>query len=625
MEEKSALGMYVPIARRSFIGGVAVSAAAATFGTSVDASVGPHSPPVVSPDYPPLRTGLRGQHPGSFETAHLARDGEFGAALDADETGEHYDLIVVGGGISGLSAAYFYRAALGPNCKILILDNHDDFGGHAKRNEFRHDGKIYLSYGGTESIETPFPYSFISLSLLSDLGINPNDYPRFVKSEDNLGRGVFFDRENFMADRIVSGVGSRPWADFFSAAPLKQAVRDELVRLHTERRDFLPALDPLAKADALRKMSYRDFLADHARLSADSLPFFAGMAFRNNMRMDTCPAYSAMRSGAPGFDGMVIAQEPKSEATFFHFPDGNASIARLLVARLIPGVFPDGMNAERIVLAPASYARLDRPESPVRIRLSSTAIRVQHLVKPSDRASEEAVRIVYARDGKKFAATAGNLILACFNSIIPYIVEGLPDQQQEALRYASKVPMQYTNVLVRNWKPWKKLGVRSIEAPNGYHTSIHLDTPLDMGGYRSVEAPDEPVVVQMVRNPNSPGLPRREQHRVGRAEMLTTAFETIEHEVRSQLQRMLGPAGFDARRDILALTVNRWPHGYAYTYDTLGDPEMPDAERPHVIGRRPFGRIAIANADAGASAFTNVAIDQAERAVRECLISRGLN
>jgi spermidine dehydrogenase len=196
--------------------------------------------------------------------------------------------------------------------------------------------------------------------------------------------------------------------------------------------------------------------------------------------------------------------------------------------------------------------------------------------------------------------------------------------EKQALAYASKVPMQYTNVLVRNWEPWRKFGVKSIVAPNGYHTRVSLDIPVSIGRYQFPTNPAEPIVVHMVRNPNNPGLPRKEQHRLGRAEMLATPFERIETEIRSQLARMLGTAGFDARRDILGITVNRWPHGYAYTYDTLSDPDMPEAQRPHVLGRRAFGRITIANADSGAAAFTNVAIDQAERAIQECLSSRGM-
>jgi len=246
---------------------------------------------------------------------------------------------------------------------------------------------------------------------------------------------------------------------------------------------------------------------------------------------------------------------------------------------------------------------------------------VEHTGKPS---GNEGVRVVYVRDGKRAQVIADNVVMACFNNIIRFVVPSLPEDQKQALAYASKVPMQYTNVLVRNWQPWKKLGVSLILAPNGYHTYVSLDIPVSIGDYKCPKDPSEPIIVSMMRNPNQPGLPRKEQHRLGRADMLATPFSKIEAEVRMQLTRMLGSAGFDAKRDILAITANRWPHGYAYTYDTLADPDMPEAERPHVLGRRMFGRIAIANADSAAAAFTNAAIDQAHRAVQECLSSRGL-
>jgi len=577
--------------------------------------------------YPPLRTGLRGQYPGSFEIAHAVRDGQYAAGLDAIDTAEHYDLAIVGAGISGLSAAYLYRKALGPEVRVLILDNHDDFGGHAKRNEFHYGGRTYLSFGGTMSVLTPFPYSHAAKALSEELGIELESFPRYYRPErfKGLSTGVFFDREHFAGERVVAGFGERPWREFFAAAPLSAAVRADLIRIHESTIDYLPHLDPEQKAQALKRMSYRSFLADEAHLAEASLAFFNGMgwSFRNNMQSDTCPAFKAWRGGAAGFAGMKIRAEPEFETPLFHFPDGNASFARLLVSRLVPAVFSGPLNQESVVLARADYSRLDSDDSRTRIRLQSTAVRVEHLREP-DRATERAVRVVCSRGGRLEQMTAANVILACFNNIIPYIVPSLPESQKQALHYASKVPMQITNVLLRTWEPWERLRVHSIHAPNGYHQEAMLDLPTVIGGYESVHEPDQPIVVQMVRNPHRPGVARREQHRLGRADMLATPFEATEREVRQQLQRMLGPAGFDAQRDILALTVNRWPHGYAYTYDTLGDPDMPDSDRPHVLGRRPFGRIAIANADSGAAAFTNVAMDQAERAVSECLASRGL-
>lgn len=628
------------ISRRDFVGGVLITAAlsrakAAAAPPEIRSTPTHHASAVHTAGgaeaseatYPPLRSGLRGQYPGSFEVAHALRDGSYEGDLAAIDTDQHYDLVVVGAGISGLSAAYFYRKALGPKARILILDNHDDFGGHAKRNEFRHEGHTYLSFGGSMSIETPFPYSHTAKSLLAELGVEPSSSKRYAqpKRVQGLGEGVFFDREHFQADKVVSGWGSRPWHDFFADAPVSEAVRDDLTRLHESTKDYLPELDPEQKARALKKMSYERYLLDKAALLPESLPFFAGAgwSFRNNMQMDTCPAYVAWRGGAAGFGGMEIKAEPVFAADEFHFPDGNASIARLLVSRLVPAAISGTPNQDSIIASRVAYPRLDLPENPVRIRLESMVIRVEHLGAP-DRATERALRICYVQDGATKQVTGANAVLACFNQVIPFIVPALPAEQKQALHYPSKVPMQITNVLVRSWEPFRQLRVRSIHVPNGYHQEIQLDTPLSIGGYESVRSPQQPAIVQMVRNPHVPGLPRREQNRLGRADMLATSFEQIESQVRLQLDRVLGPGGFDSATDILGLTVNRWPHGYAYTYDTLGDPEMPDAERPHILGRRPFGRITIANADSGAGAFVNVAIDQAERAVQECLASRGL-
>jgi spermidine dehydrogenase len=627
-------GMSAPISRRDFVGAVSSSAIlgcapariARALEHSTEVAVSASSLSSLSPEsYPPLRTGLRGQHPGSFEVAHQARDGGFAGPLVAEDTGEQFDLVVVGAGISGLTAAHLYRRALGEDRRVLVLDNHDDFGGHAKRNEFHKQGKVYVTLGGAQSIETPFPYSYTAKALLADLGIDPKTYKQYQRSEriQGLGLGVFFDREHFLDDKVVRGYGERPSDVFFADAPLTRAVRTDLIRLHTAREDYLPELDPLAKANALKHMSYQDFLLRRARLLSDSLPFFSGMAFRNNKRVDTCPAYEAWRAEAPGFSGMQIAGQPKTDAEYFHFPDGNASIARLLISKLVPQVFPGAQTQESIVLAPADYGKLDLRENPVRIRLNSTAVRVEHIGAP-DPGTERAVRVVYVQANRTRQVTAANVILACFNNIIPFIVPDLPAEQKEALRYASKVPLMSTSVLVRSWESLQRLGVNAIHAPNGYHTDLWLDTPLSIGGYDSAVDPRQPAVIVMWRNPNKPGLPRREQNRVGRGTMLSETFESIELATRAQLNRMLGKGGFDSRRDIFGLTVNRWPHGYAYTYDTLGDPHLNDADRPHVLGRRMFGRIAIANADSGAAAFANVAIDQAERAVQECLISRGL-
>jgi spermidine dehydrogenase len=246
----------------------------------------------------------------------------------------------------------------------------------------------------------------------------------------------------------------------------------------------------------------------------------------------------------------------------------------------------------------------------VRIRLNSTVVNVKQS------ATKEVV-VSYVRGNKLQSAKASQCVLACYNGMIPYICPELPAKQKEALAYLVKAPLVYTHVAIRNWKSFEKLGVRQIESPGSYHVYTALDFPVSLGDYAFPNKPEGPMVLFMLRTPCSPGLPMRDQNRLGRAELLDTPFSTFERNVRDQLERMLGRAGFDPARDIAGLTVNRWAHGYAYSYNSLFDPDWAEKEKPWVIGRKRFGQIAIANSDAGASAYTDAAIDQAYRAIAE--------
>ena len=378
-----------------------------------------------------------------------------------------------------------------------------------------------------------------------------------------------------------------------------------------------------AQRRLLKKTIYQDYLLRHVGMTTDALPYFLGRGYRNNMRVDTCPAYTAAEHGAPGFDGLALRVPPLWQAPHytFHFPDGNASITRLLAARLVPAVAPQPQTMESVVEAPFDYARLDDGASPVRIRLNSTVVRVSHDGPP---ASAQSITVGYVRDGKVHGVRGRNCVLACWNQVIPYLMPELPRRQREALTGPSKVPMLYTNVFLRNWKAFERLGVSRVRCPGMYHTGFNLDTPVSIGGYRCSQSPEEPIVVHMTRNPNRPGLPRRMQQRAGMEELLSTPFEEIELKIRDQLGRALAGGGFDPSEDILGISANRWPHGYAYTPDTLADPDLPESQQEHVIGRQPFGLVTIANADAGAAAFTNTAIDQAHRSVQEIIRQRGL-
>jgi spermidine dehydrogenase len=630
------LGMRRPITRRDFLNGMAVGIGALGSSGIPSAALGAEGPvPSRHPSagfYPPALTGLRGSQPGAYDVAHALRDGTFwDTAGNPTDTGESYDLIVVGAGISGLAAAYFYRQQAGAKARILIVDNHDDFGGHARRNEFRVGNRLLLSNGGTQSIESPSEYSNVAKGVLKDLGIATKTFYKAYdqKLYSHLGTACFFEKEGFGEDRLVPGMGTVAWPEFLARTPLPEKVRQEIARLYTEKKDYLPGLSRQEKHAHLAKISYATFLTDICQADPAVLPFFH--TYTHDLFAVGIEAISALACfrnpddyGAyryAGFDGMDLGNvEEEGDPYIFHFPDGNASVARLLVRSLLPGSIP-GQTMEDVVTARADYGKLDQKSDPVHIRLNTTAVRVRHSG-PRDAARE--VEVAYVRDGKLQSVKGRACILACYNGMIPHLCAELSETQKEALLYGVKEPFLYTHVAIRNWMAFHKLGIRQIVSPGGYHCFTMLDFPVSLGTYRFPSHPQEPMVLFMLRTPCKPGLPRRDQYRMGRFELIGTPFPTLERNIRDQLQRMLSPGGFDAARDIAAITVNRWAHGYAYEYDSFSDPQWAPDERPCVVGRKQFGRISIANSDAGASAYTNAAIDQAYRAVQEQL-KRGIN
>lgn len=640
------LGMNCGITRRDFLNGIAIGAGAAMLPPHLLAALQHDVDPEKSPDYyPPALTGLRGSHVGSFEVAHSLRDGDFWKkAGRPSPTGEKFDLIIVGGGISGLSAAYFFRKA-NPKARILILENHDDFGGHAKRNEFTIGGRKLLGFGGTFSIESPAPYSSVAKGVIEDLGIDVASYPKYVSKNlyRSLGMrpGIFFDKETFGSDRLVanpapigggeSGDASTNtaalWQVFNENAPLSEAAKQDLRRITFESADYLPGINSGEKKARLARISYAKFLTDVARVSPELVKLYqAAPHGLFGVGIDAVAAQDAWGLGLPGFAGMNLDSHPgrgmnrdaipnaEADRYFFHFPDGNASIARLLVRRLMPAAVP-GNSITDVVTARAEYAKLDEPSSSVRIRLNSTAVAVNHAGKS---ATAREVEVTYSRLGKLYRVQAPHVVLACWNMVIPYICPELPERQKQALHSATKVPLLYTNVALRSWAPFQKLKTSSVYAPGLYHSAFNLDLPVSIGQYHCSTSPDEPIVIHMMKTPCKPGLPARDQHRMGRIELFMTEFSTMERNIREELARVLNAADFDPARDIAAITVNRWPHGYAYEYNSLWDKFWLDGgETPCEVARKPFGRITIANADAGAYAYTDGAIDQAWRAVQE--------
>jgi len=632
------------LSRRDFLNGSAISLAAGTAISPMDAlSQGLLGQNALPPDYyPPSLQRLRGSHEGSFEVAHGFRDGQRWQAVDSGE--REYDLVVVGAGISGLSAAYFYRKQHGPDSRILIIDNHDDFGGHAKRNEFWHEGRMYLVNGGTLNVEAPSQYSTVSAGLLWELGIDRTRY--FEKNRDmfsfyrdmGLRSSMFFDRENFGDDKLVVDYRAESIRDSIAKSPLNEKAQDDVVRLYETKENYFPGLSAKETRKRLSHMSYHDYLVDVIKCDPVVVKLFQA-SFHGSFVVgpDAIPAIYFRDNGYPGFAGLtledlppnLLAHEPGGQHgrenaeraregdPDMYFPDGNATITRLLVRSLVPGVVP-GEDMDDVISAVLDYQKLDRNQNDCRIRLNSFVTDVRHL-------NNSQVQISYVLGDQAYSVKSKSAVLACWNTMIPYICPEISSDQKEALAYGVKSPLVYSGVLLANWRSFVDAGISGVTAPGKKFSRSSLQASVTMGDYTTNRSPDDPIVLRMSAYFDVPnqGLNRREQHLAGRNEMLATSFNDFEFMIRDKLTRVLGSSGFDDERDILGITVNRWPHGYSYSYNPLSDSEewayTTTDERPCVVGRQRIGRIAIANADASASPHTDGSINEAYRAVSELL------
>ncbi len=617
------------ITRRDFLGGVALSLTAGT-------SLSPLE--ILAMDgkasyYPPSLTGLRGSHAGSFEIAHAVAWS--GAKFDrpGEQTDRTYDMVVVGGGISGLAAAHFYRQRAGTGKSILVLDNHDDFGGHAKRNEFDVDGVKLIGYGGSQSIDTPSSYSPVSAQLLKDVGIDTDAFYEYFDQgfaeRHGLRPNLYFSGRHYGKDLTLPNVFGdyRGSAEASSIAknvaqyPLSDESKRVLLELISAPKDYLAGMSREKKIELLRGISFSDFLKQYTGatdevvlLLRDQTKGYWGVGW------DALSALEAHRMEQSGTAGLGLDQDRddkysgEEEPYIFHFPDGNASVARSLVRKLIPAAVP-GHSMQDLVTSVVDYSLLDRESNDCRIRLNSTAIDVRHT------ADENQVDVTYMRGGKPERVRAKHVVLACYNRLIPHICPEVPAAQAKAISYATKVPLVYPSIAVRNWKAWATLGTHSIFQPQSpYMHNFGLDFPVSMGAYHFTGSLDTPTVVHGSYAPARPdeGLTDMEQNIAGRRRIYEMSYDDHEQLLLAQLDGALSPGGFDAERDIAAITINRWPHGYAHEYNDLVEPADygPD-NGPHIAGRAQIGRISVANSDASAYAYVNGAVDAADRAVNE--------
>ena len=618
------------ISRRDFLDGVALAAGGMALSPLI--SFANSGQTFSHTGYPPSLTGMRGNHPGSYEVAHaLARYGQ--RPTDFAPVDGIYDLVVVGGGISGLTAAYLYKKRAGPNAKILILDNHDDFGGHAKRNEFSLDGRTLLGVGGSLNLEQG-AMGDAALTLLEEIGVDFAGLrqaidPEYMISDPLAEHGLYLNANDFGADRSINGPWNLTWAGFgdFSAAirSLELPAADEagLIALIGAEKDFLRGVPDEEREQFLHETPYATFLSERVGMSESGIkiaePWIKALF---GVSANSVSIYEALKAGAPGATSVTPAAPDTAEAEevdpdlyrYPIFPDGNASVARLLVSHLIPSAV-SGDAAESIVTRVVDYGRLDREGASVRLRLNSTAVNVTNR-------DDGLVDVAYVVDGKNRVVRCRSSILAGYAGMVPSLCPELPVEQRQNLAYGVKVPFICTNVLLRSGAALRKQAVSGYQCPGSFYSLVASAPPLSLGGYEAPTAEDDPLVVWMISAPApeaTGGESARDLCRLGRRRLLSMSFEEIETATLSQLTGMFGSSGFDAKTDVEAITVNRWAHGYAYEYMDLHDPKWPPGEAPHELARAPIGRISIANSDTEAHAYVQSAIDAAIRAVNEIL------
>jgi spermidine dehydrogenase len=621
-----------PITRRDFLDGIAMAIGGAVAGLPGAALAQGFSDEVSG--RVTTRSGLQGQTDRSAYVMHAVRDGTYweNAGTPVD-TGETYDLVVVGAGISGLSAAFLYRQQR-PDARVLLIEPQEDFGGHAKRNEFlASNGQRLIGYGGSQSMQTPGWFSPAVKQVLADVGIEPQRFEGYYDqtwSEDRgLSSAIFFDGAKWGQDTLVVR-NTETTEEWVSQTPLSDKAKADLIALIDNPQDYMPGMSREEKIELLSEITYRDFLLDHVKADPQLVDFYqTSTAGYFGAGIDAVTAMDARNNWNPGFDGMDLGEEvPRAsspsgrlsltdpEPYIYHFPDGNAGIARALLRQLIPTALP-GSTMEDLVVENVDYGLLDQPENDVRLRLGSTVVGVAH---DGDPAIAEAVTITYADyGGQPRVVKAGHVVLACWHRVIPYLADELPAEQVEALNDQQKIPLMYVNVQLRNWEALANLGIDGARARGNFWHGYEIDFPVSMGSYRFADTPQDPVILHFSKVMLDGEGSARDQALAGRRALAMMPFSELEFSIRDLLQRSLEAGGFDAARDIEAITVNRWAHGYAYEYMRPWDAFWPDGPLPIETARQPWGRVSIANSDSGAYAYAHSAIDQAVRAVRELI------
>jgi spermidine dehydrogenase len=566
-----------------------------------------------------------------MQAGHKMRDGAYEPLPpDTIETGETYDCAVIGGGTSGLAAALFFQRQAGPGKTCLILENHPIFGGEAKQNEFDVDGKRLVAHQGSAIYLVPYPHSFIgrfydSIGLRAPklnyqkwagaqpemaIGRTPYESAGMSKGQYGFWFGAKFGQKN--GTWLIDPLGKK-----MEGAPVSAAQRRELLRW------FSGAAANESKFEAPQ------YEGDEASRKLDAITLEQHFIERYGVSRETIRTFlSPVEGGGSGLGPDALSAFCEYAADLLHpwddgsgdavqmFPGGNTTIARLMLRALIPSSIDGAASVDDVTRGVIHFAALDLPGAPARVRLSGTAISVRH---DGDPAKAATLSIAYAKDGKVFRVKARSAVIAGGSWTAKHILKDLPEAQRKAYAQFYRSPCMMGNVAVRNWRFLQKMGITGCRWFEGVGNYMDVRRLAVCGDVEPTISPDSPIVLTLKVLYSYPGASTEEQGHRGRGEMLTTSFRDYERRIREQFTEMFSGVGFDARRDIAGIVLNRWGHAYlnpqpGFFFGKNGQPAPRE-----ILRSAPFGRIAFANTDLAGAMDHRYSILEAHRAVGQLL------
>jgi spermidine dehydrogenase len=626
----TALGMEAPITRRDFLGTVLLASGSMLLEGATPAQL------VGGNEFTGF--GGIGEYSKSngntwdvLAAGHAIRDSRYDPLpKDVIETGESYDCVVIGGGISGLAAALFFQRDAVPGMKCLVLENHPIFGGEAKQNEFLVDGKRLIAHQGSAIYQIQYPHSFLA-RFYESIGLKAPKLtyqrwsgpdPEFPLSQTPYqATGLRHGQYGFW---FGTKFGHKP--GIWLIDPLGKNLQGAPVP-NTTRLEWLRWLkgEPVERKKFERPKVEGDTISRYL----DSITLEQHYMERFGLSRETVRTFlSPVEGGGSGLGPDALSGYSDYAFEMLHplpeenggsdqmFPGGNATISRLMLKTLIPNAIGGANDIEGVCRNEVNFASFDVPGSATRIRLSTTAL---HVVHDGDASKADSVTIAYLKEGKVYKVKSRSVVMAGGSWTTKHIVKDLPETHRTAYAQFYRSPCMMANVAVRNWRFLYKMGMSGCRWFEGIGNYMEVRKLALTGIEDSTIGPDSPIVLTLKVLYAYPGHSTEEQGNRGRRDMLGTSFKDYERQIREQFSEMFAGAGLDAARDIAGIVLNRWGHAYlspqpGFFFGRDGRPAPRETLR-----RAPFGRIAFANTDLAGAMDHRYSILEAQRAVRQLL------